>query len=67
MSALAEGQCPRCGGIKDEYRVGPGYPRPGALSRADNETVICTPCGLDEGSRWFSGTMIPRDEWADRT
>lgn len=46
--------CPRCGGIADEYRSGvPGFPRPGAVSRFDNMTMICTDCGQDEAMSQF--------------
>lgn len=38
--------CPRCLGM-----LPIGYP--GALSRTDNETEICSACGTDEGMRDF--------------
>lgn len=65
-------QCPRCGGPADEHRTGPGFPRPGALSRADNKTMVCTSCGHDEAWRdWNSrrdpSAWLPRSEWWDRT
>ena len=50
----ANKNCPRCGGPADEARTGPGYPRPGALSRWDNETIICTSCGTDEAMAQFA-------------
>lgn len=38
--------CPRCGNITDM-----AFP---ALSRVDNKTAICSPCGLDEAIRQFA-------------
>jgi hypothetical protein len=49
------GPCPRCGGAvpnEDE----PGV-YPGALSRFDNETMICSNCGTQEA--FGAGHMIP--------
>ena len=40
-----EPTCPRCGRSSDEYRMDEGFPRPGAISRWDNKTVICSECG----------------------
>ena len=46
------GECPRCGDpLPQRY--------PGALSRADNKTEICSPCGTDEA---FGG-LTPVSEW----
>lgn len=39
-------ECPRCGGLIPNDKT-PGL-YPGALSRVDNETEICSECGLDE-------------------
>lgn len=44
-------RCPRC--QLDNLPI--GYP--GALSRADNETEICSPCGTDEGMVNFAEKM----------
>jgi hypothetical protein len=39
-------ECPRCGGlIPNDYQPG-AYP--GAISRLDNKTEICSSCGTDE-------------------
>jgi len=39
------------------------FPFP-ALSRVDNTTYICTPCGQDEAMRDFAGAgPVPLDEW----
>jgi ribosomal protein L37E len=52
--------CPRCGGgIPNEYERG-AYP--GAMSRWDNETEICSACGQDEALRQFYGHDVsPRN------
>jgi hypothetical protein len=43
--------CPRCGGGIPNTPQRGEYP--GALSRVDNETEICSACGLDEGMFHF--------------
>ena len=50
--------CPRC-----QHNTLPiGYP--GALSRMDNETEICSPCGTDEGMIDFFGpNRIYMSDW----
>jgi RNA polymerase subunit RPABC4/transcription elongation factor Spt4 len=51
--------CPRCGVrfLPADY--------PGALSRADNETEICSPCGTIEAmQQWTTnGMLIPVTGW----
>lgn len=57
--------CPRCGHyIPDDAT--PGL-YPGALSRWDNETEVCSACGLDEAMRDFIGEPLDRAEWFDKT
>jgi hypothetical protein len=60
--------CPRCererylpyGG---ERPVAEGFAPP-ALSRVDNATYICTPCGSDEAMRDYTRQPpVPPDEW----
>ena len=50
-------RCPRCGCLL-EFR---------ALSRSDNKTYVCGPCGLDEAAVWYGGeparTVLPG--WSD--
>ena len=48
--------CPRCGGgIPNDYYRGQ---YPGAISRVDNETEICSGCGTDEAMEQFmTGTI----------
>lgn len=37
---------------------------PGALSRADNKTEICSECGLDEAlTQWMDGYIAAVEEW----
>lgn len=48
MTLSAKQTCPRCGFLADEARTDPGFPRPGALSRWDNTTIVCTSCGSAE-------------------
>lgn len=52
-------KCPRCGGgIPSDEHEGK---YPGATSRVDNETEICSACGTAEGLWQFSspGTPLP--------
>ncbi len=60
--------CPRCG-VNRYTPYGPGAewdddaPFP-ALSRIDNTTYICSPCGQDEAMRDFTREPpVPPDEW----
>jgi RNA polymerase subunit RPABC4/transcription elongation factor Spt4 len=50
--------CPRCA-----VRLLPfGYP--GALSRVDNKTEICSECGQEEAlSQWAGFTLGPTESW----
>jgi hypothetical protein len=60
--------CPRC---RRQRFVPYGYQGerpeglfPPALSRADNETYVCSQCGTDEAMLDFSGTPLPMpDRW----
>jgi hypothetical protein len=50
--------CPRC----DDNSLPLGYP--GALSRVDNITEICSICGTDEGlTQHFAGILAPISTW----
>lgn len=48
--------CPRCGGfIPNNYAPG-AYP--GALSRLDNKTEVCSDCGIDESiEQYYNGKV----------
>lgn len=55
--------CPRC-----KYNWIPCNERPGeypgAISRADNKTEICSQCGTDEAlTQHFEGFVKPVEEW----
>jgi len=54
--------CPRCGDwIPNNYEPG-AYP--GALSRVDNKTEICSGCGGAEAlEQYLTGTPAPMSEW----
>jgi len=57
--------CPRCGeGIPNNLQRGM---YPGALSRTDNKTEICSPCGTDEAMEDFFTTLTPKNQWKNRT
>jgi len=53
--------CPRCGGDVPAPGVKGQYP--GALSRTDNNTEICSACGTDEAMEQFTGLVTPQNEW----
>lgn len=55
--------CPRCEGAIPNNETPGAYP--GALSRADNKTEICSACGTDEALRAFytGGLVVPIKEW----
>lgn len=54
--------CPRCfGGIPNSDERGK---YPGAISRTDNLTEICSECGVLEAVEQFStGSPVPQQEW----
>lgn len=59
---MTKHQCPRCGGgIPNNVNVG-AYP--GALSRTDNKTEICSECGtLEAMEDHFHGSPAPQSDW----
>ena len=58
---MGKHDCPRCeGAIPTELHKGQ---YPGALSRTDNETEICSQCGQDEAWEQMAGVLRPRDKW----
>ena len=55
--------CPRCCDNWIPNNEHPGQ-YPGALSRADNKTEICSGCGSDEASQTFTcGDCTPITDW----
>jgi len=56
--------CPRCKTDWIPCNEKPGA-YPGAISRADNKTEICSACGEDEALKdYFDGGCEPVEEWA---
>jgi len=54
--------CPRCLGDVPNTAYRGQYP--GALSRADNETEVCSDCGTDEAMQdFFEGGCTPKTNW----
>jgi ribosomal protein S27AE len=55
--------CPRCGeGIPNNLQRGQ---YPGALSRTDNKTEICSDCGTQEALEdFFTQNLTPKTEWS---
>lgn len=55
-------RCPRCGGgVPNDLTPG-AYP--GAISRLDNKTEICSECGMMEAiEQEFSGSPLPKSKW----
>lgn len=55
--------CPRCQDSWIPNNLEPGA-YPGALSRADNETEICSECGVAESIQSFTmGECTPVQNW----
>jgi hypothetical protein len=55
--------CPRCNLNLIPTNDAPGA-YPGAMSRADNETEVCSFCGYDEAvKQFFGGELQPKDTW----
>ena len=60
---LDQHTCPRClGDIPNDLQRGE---YPGALSRTDNETEVCSECGVLEGLEdWHGEGCMPKEKWA---
>lgn len=59
---LMKHQCPRCGGSIPNALTPGAYP--GALSRVDNKTEICSECGTLEALEDYSnGSPLNKSEW----
>lgn len=50
-------KCPRCGHIQE------AKDRRRALSRTDNRTYVCSPCGTTEAFEQFAGELVPKVDW----
>jgi len=61
MKTAIDHVCPRCGGDVPNSEFVGQYP--GALSRTDNDTEVCSQCGTDEAIQAFNGTLIGQDKW----
>lgn len=62
MIKLDQHTCPRClGGIPNNDERG-AYP--GALSRTDDKTEVCSDCGLAEAiEQVLLDKLLPQSEW----
>lgn len=57
--------CPRCLGFIPNDILPGAYP--GALSRTDNATEICSDCGAQEAiEQAFGAGLRPQDKWPQR-
>jgi len=57
--------CPRCLGSIPNVQHPGAYP--GALSRYDNKTEICSACGIDEAMNNFQNIRLTGpDDWPHR-
>ena len=61
MQRIAGNTCPRCGG-KIPNNTEPGA-YPGALSRVDNETEVCSACGTLEAFQCSQGIDLDYTGW----
>lgn len=56
--------CPRC--TSHDWIPNNDFPNayPGAISRSDNRTEICSDCGQDEALKdYFDGGCEPQSKW----
>ena len=60
--ALGISKCPRCQNqqIPNDEHAGM---YPGALSRTDDETEICSSCGTDEAMEQWRSALTPKSAW----
>jgi len=55
--------CPRCSGGVPNHADRGRYV--GALSRTDNQTIVCSSCGHNEANEQLAaGEPMPQSEWA---
>lgn len=60
MKEAKDHVCPRCGGPVPNAEFKGQYP--GALSRTDNETEVCSECGTAEALQQFTGEGLTAQE-----
>jgi predicted RNA-binding Zn-ribbon protein involved in translation (DUF1610 family) len=53
--------CPRCGHQIPNDKTPGAYM--GAMSRKDNQTEVCSPCGTEEAILQFSGFDLDSEDW----
>ena len=53
--------CPRCGHYIPSDENPGAYP--GALSRTDNKTEVCSPCGQAEALEQYLAEITPQYQW----
>lgn len=58
---LTAHQCPRCGGSIPNNDNPGAYP--GALSRVDNKTEICSDCGTMEAMDNYALGFVTKEDW----
>lgn len=58
---LTKHQCPRCGGSIPNNENPGAYP--GALSRVDNKTEICSNCGTLEAIDDYALGFVTKEDW----
>jgi hypothetical protein len=55
---MSDNDCPRCGHKIPNDKTPGAYI--GALSRFDNQTIVCSACGVDEA---MGNGPVPTSEW----
>lgn len=58
---MTDPTCPRCLGYIPNNDAPGAYL--GALSRTDNQTEICSPCGTEEAWDSFTCAVLTQDDW----
>ena len=59
--------CPRCNSNQIPNNIAPGA-YPGAISRVDNKTEICSDCGLNEAlESFYNNSLTPMESWPVNT
>ena len=58
---MTNNTCPRCGGGVPNNLTPGAYP--GALSRSDNKTEVCSECGTAEAMMDFMNVPYTQENW----